>query len=346
MHNKINLSYFHPLRIRKFNGGKISVLHGDETWSIDPAKSKSTVRCSWIAFKAEAEFGVEAVTDGTTLVLLVYHIVGDRRTGRSIAVSGEKVVLDKFEAVTQQIKADSPINRLGILLQNKYNPKNFHAPVLKGQDRWLYNFLKGSKYEVKLTFVRVLITAWGFFDSRDWPEPENRTKMGECGEEFMESEIWEVDMSKAEKWAPMSQNDAGDSSPTYYSGEDHHHKSRRLPWEMPWLHKSLFGVIPQMTRVDREPRPSWSEGIWLSETYRAAALLVTVKPGFADADDGPYTHFYPVAHPGPRGVSEREDMEWSRPAYMWSLPGETQEELDEIDRKCRARRNWVHKDLD
>ena len=67
--------------MNKFTGGKISVRHGDQTWSIDPAKSKSTVRCSWIAFKADAEFQVEAVSGGTTQALLVYHILGDKKKG-------------------------------------------------------------------------------------------------------------------------------------------------------------------------------------------------------------------------------------------------------------------------
>jgi len=329
----------------KFKGGKISVRHGDETSSIDPAKSKSTVRCSWIAFKAEAEYWVEAVTEDTTEALLVYHIIGDRKKGANQADNGEKTILDKLDAVAKQITPNSRINRVGVLLNNKYNPKNFLASSLKGHDRWLFNLLKDSKYEVKLTFVRVLMTSWGFYDSRDWDQPEKRVQMTDCGE-FMESEIWEMDMSKAEKWAPRKWNDKGDSSPMYAVGEEHHHKCRRLPWEMPWLHKSLLSAISQMTRVDREPLPSWSEGLWLCETYRAAALLITVKPGFADADDGPYTHFYPVAHPEPRGVSEREDMEWSRPVLVWRLPGETQEESDEIDRKFWARRNWVHDDLD
>ena len=101
-----------------------------------------------------------------------------------------------------------------------------------------------------------------------------------------------------------------------------------------------------MTRVDREAHPSWSEGLWLSETYRVAALLVTVKPEFQDQSDGPFTHFYPVAHPEPRGVSEREDMEWSKPVMVWSLPGETQKEMDAIEQKMWDRRNWVHQDLD
>lgn len=289
---------------------------------------------------------MDPVTDSSTQALLVYHITGETKKGKAKGASNEKVVLDKLEAVAKQINPDSLVNRVGVLLNNKYNPKTFSASTLKGHDRWLYNLLKDSRYEVKLTLVRVLITAWGFFDSRDHYEPEKRVHMTECGEEFMESEIWEMDLSKPEKWAPRKWNDGGDSSPTYAIGEDCHHKCRRLPWEMPWLHKSVFGAIPQMTRVDREPLPSWSEGLWLSETYRAAALLITVKPGFSDADDGPYTHFYPVAHPEPRGVSEREDMEWSRPVLVWRLPGETQEESNEYDRKFWARRNWVHEDLD
>ena len=51
------------------------------------------------------------------------------------------------------------------------------------------------------------MTAWGFFDSRDWHQPEKKVQMTECGEEFLESEIWEMDMSKAEKWRPAKWKD-------------------------------------------------------------------------------------------------------------------------------------------
>ena len=334
-------------RVFKYKGGKISVNHGLESWSIDPAKSKSTVRCSWIAFSNEAEYRVESVTPDTTQVLLVYHVVGLPKKGKSQGQSAEKAILEGLGAVSRQLPPDAPVGRIGVFLTNKYSPKAFTANALKGRDRWLYQLLSESPFEVKLTFVRVLMTAWGHFDSRDWDQPEKRVQLSECTDEFLESEIWEMDMSKTEPWTPAKWKDDDDNeNESAVSHPGDHHPCRRLPWEMPWLHKSLFQSIPHMTRVDREPLPSWSEGLWLSETYRVAALLITVRPGFRDDEDGPYTHFYPVAHPEPRGVSEREDMEWSRPVFCWRLPGDTQEELDEIDRRYWSSRNWVHKDLD
>ena len=302
---------------------------------------------------------MEAVTDGPMQAILVYHIVGKEKKVKNESANAEKVIMDKVDQVAEQAKPESRINRLGVFLINKYNPEDFSAASLKGQDRWMYNLLNNSKYEVKLTFVRVLMTAWGFFDSRDWFEPEKRVQMAECGDEFMDSEIWEMDMTRKDRWEPKKgqaeENDSGgdgcgddEDDDENDDGElsdldDTHHKCRRLPWEMPWLHKNLFSAIPRMTRVDREPRPSWTEGLWLSETYRVAALLISIKPEFKDEADGPYTHFYPVAHPDPRGVSEREDMAWSKPVWVRMRPGEDE---DEIDRKIWARENWVHQDLD
>ena len=46
--------------------------------------------------------------------------------------NGEKAVLEKLEAVTKQIKTETSINRIGVLLKNKYNPKSFDVSVLKG----------------------------------------------------------------------------------------------------------------------------------------------------------------------------------------------------------------------
>ena len=67
----------------KYKGGKISVRHAEDSWSIDPAKSKSTVRCSWIAFSSEAQYrvdGVEGVKGGGGVqAILVYSIVGLRK---------------------------------------------------------------------------------------------------------------------------------------------------------------------------------------------------------------------------------------------------------------------------
>ena len=144
------------------------------------------------------------------------------------------------------------------------------------------------------------------------------------------SEMWEVDVTQISEWK---------RSPFHKT-----HKCRRLPWEMPWLGASgIIEALSSMTRVDRDARPSWSEGITIAETYRSAALLVTLKPGFEDGEDGKFTICYPVAHPDPRGVSEREDFDWSRAKYVYCSADFVPD--DDYWERVDARKDWVHKNL-
>jgi len=315
----------------KHKGGKIRVQREEESWTIEPSKRKSFERCSWISFGVEAEFQVEPVTVGTQIVF-VYHAVAQllkaKGTKAGKAKEGKETELIRLlDQVVSSTPKDHP-KRIGLLLNQKYTQKDFGAEALKGKDRWLFNVINESKYEVKLTFVRALICSWGFFDEKSYPNSAKRVQMKDTSDEFTDSEMWEVDLTKEEQWRHMF---------------DKANRCRRLPWEMPWLGaKSLFAALAKMTRVDRNAKPSWSEGLTLAETYRAPALLVTVKAGFKDEDDGPFTHFYPVMHPEPRGISSRQDMDWARPDQFYVLADECPERLKEMEQEFYKKKEWVY----
>ena len=109
--------------------------NGDES-SIDPAKRKSTERCTWIAFTTAAEYQVEDVTSGTH-VSLVYHF---NAVAKKVTVSKTKVdkgsqMVEKLDAVAAQLKKFPSVSRIGILLENKkYVPKDFTPASLKGEN--------------------------------------------------------------------------------------------------------------------------------------------------------------------------------------------------------------------
>jgi len=158
-----------------------------------------------------------------------------------------------------------------------------------------------STFVIKLTFIRVLFCALG-------PDDNGDCGIQECQKHLIDQEVWEIDLSSEKEWQ--------------FGKKDH--PCRKLPGEMPWLHRDLMDEAKRMSRVDKNVRGTVNEGCHLGETYRTAALIITIDQCYVDEYDGPFTHFFPAADPDLPGVASREDFDWGR--AKWSL-GPTEQDL-------------------
>jgi len=287
----------------KHTGGNTFVRHQGEEWCVDSSKRKSVVRCTWAAFFNEAEYEVKEVTSGAR-VCLMYYIYGKSKSGevpRAVPITVEENAVVKSLRSLANHGYGVP-KRIGLILEHKYNPRVFSSEGLKGKDRLLYNLLVSSTFVIKLTFVRVLFCAIGPHDTCD-------CGIQDCQKHLIDQEVWEIDLSSEKEWQ--------------FGKKDH--PCRKLPGEMPWLHRDLMDEAKRMSRVDKNVRGTGNnEGCQLGETYRTAALLITIDQSYVDAYDGAFTHFFPAADPEVPGVVSREDFDWGR--AKWSL-GPTEQDL-------------------